>query len=281
MTGIFINYRSADGRVAAEAIYRGLAASFGPENVFLDKRDILPGVAYPGKIRSWIHDRCSVMLAVIGPGWLDAKDGNGTRLLFCPRDWVHDEIADALALGVPVLPVPIYDTPLPAAKDLPDTIAALVTRNEMRIRHFDQCDDVKALIRSVEALDPGLTRGGHEAGNSDMPPWADRTSDFLYRSAAHVYSIAYKAEIGAPLIRLTQALGGTTAGAAAMLGRMPARKAAATLEAMDRPRALLVLRAMEPHRRRLIVDHLPADMRYLMAADDYGNDRPGGRSRRD
>jgi hypothetical protein len=189
MTGVFINYRSADGRIAAEAIYRDLAANFGPENVFLDKQDILPGVAYPGKIRSWIHERCSVMLAVLGPGWLDARDDSGTRLLFRPHDWVHDEIADALALGVPVLPVPVYNAPLPAVNDLPDTIARLVTRNEMRIRHFDQYDDMKALIRCVEALDPSLIPGRCEAGNSDMPPWADRTSDFLYRSAAHVYSI--------------------------------------------------------------------------------------------
>ncbi len=222
VTGIFINYRSADGRIAAETIFRDLAANFGPENVFLDKQVILPGVAYPGKIRSWIHEHCSVMIAVIG-------------------HWVHDEIADALT----------------------------VTRQGMRIRHFDEYDDMRNLIRCIEALDPGLAADRRTPKQPDSPAWAARTSDFIYRSAAQVYSIAYKPEIGASLIRLTQALGGFTAGAASILQHIPHRKAAATLEAMDRRNALLILREMEPANRRLILDHLPADIRYAMAADDY------------
>jgi hypothetical protein len=54
VTGVFVNYRSADEPIAAEAIYRDLAANFGPENIFLDKQAILPGVPYPSKIRTWI-----------------------------------------------------------------------------------------------------------------------------------------------------------------------------------------------------------------------------------
>jgi hypothetical protein len=87
VTGIFVNYRSSDARTAAEAIYRDLAAAFGAGYVFLDKQAISPGVPYPAKIRTWIRDHCSVMIAVIGPGWLDAADADGNRLLFRQKDW--------------------------------------------------------------------------------------------------------------------------------------------------------------------------------------------------
>jgi TIR domain len=234
MTGVFVNYRSADGLIAAEAIFRDLVANFGPENVFLDKRAILPGVPYPSKIRTWIHESCSVMIAVIGPGWLNAQDSNGNKLLFCPHDWVHDEIADALSLGLPVVPVPIYETPLPAAADLPRSIAGLVAREEVRIRHFDVYDNMQELVNCIEALDPRLAKDGRTDASTGLPTWITLTSDRLHRGAAQIYNSAYKAEIGAALIKLTQVLGGTTAGAASVISHMPDRKAAAILESMER-----------------------------------------------
>jgi Mg/Co/Ni transporter MgtE len=91
----------------------------------------------------------------------------------------------------------------------------------------------------------------------------------LQRGGAQIYSVAYKPEIAAPLIRLTQALGGTTASAASMLGHMPDQKAAAILEAMDRRNTLLILREMDPSRRGLIMEHLPASIRYLAASAAY------------
>ena len=165
--------------------------------------------------------------------------------------------------------MPIYDTPLPSAADLPKPIAGLVTRQGIRIRHFDEYDDMRNLIRCIEALDPGVAAHSRTAKQPDSPAWAARTSDLIYRGAAQVYSIAYKPEIGASLIRLTQALGGSTTGAASVLQHIPHRKAAAMLEAMDRRNALLILREMEPANRRLILDHLPADIRYAMGADDF------------
>jgi hypothetical protein len=269
MAGVFVNYRFVDGRLAAEVIFRDLAATLGPENVFPDKQAILPGVAYPRKIRTWIHERCSVMVAVIGPGWLSARDENGIRLLDRPRDWVHDEIADALALGLPVLPVPIYDTPLPAAEDLPTDIAYLVSRQAVRVQNFDNEYDVRSLIQCVLALDPGLAEGGAATQRANSPAWVTNVSVFLSRGAAQIYNIAYKPEIAAPLIRLTQALHGSPDTTASVLGHMPARKAAAILEAMGESRAVPILRSMDTYQRGLIMQHLPARIRYSMAADDF------------
>lgn len=105
------------------------------------------------------------------------------------------------------------------------------------------------------------------------PTWVTRTSNFLHWGAAQVYGVAYKPEIAAPLIRLTQALGGDTAATASVLGRMPDhRKAAAILDVMGQPRALPILRAMDPRQRGLIMPHLPPGIRYSMAAGHRAQD---------
>lgn len=198
------------------------------------------------------------MAAVIGRVWLSAQDENGSRLLGRPRDWVHDEIADALALGLPVLPVLIRDTALPAVEDLPADIGGRVTRQAIRIASFDHDGDTWRLIHCVAALDPGLAADRPRETPTAVPAWVARTSAFLHSSAAQIYSVAYKPEIAAPLIRLTQALGGDTTAAASVPGRMPdRRKAAAILEAMGKPGALPILRA-----------HLRPAIRYDMAAGD-------------
>lgn len=273
MSGVFINYRSADGRVAAEAIYRDLAANFGAENVFLDKQAIMPGVPYPTKIRTWIHERCSVMIAVIGPDWLSVDDGAGTKLLFRPGDWVHDEIADALALGLPVLPVPIYDTPLPDVADLPKAIKGLITREEVRIRSFDEYREVQNLVHCIEALDPDLGMSQGRGALSDLPVWAQRTSDFIYQSTAQVYKTVYGAGLSAALLRLTQSLGGSTSGAASVLSYMSDRRAAAILEDMPAGRVISIWREIDPRKKRGIMDHLPAEIRYQIEKADYTENR--------
>jgi hypothetical protein len=116
------------------------------------------------------------MIAVIGPGWLNAQDDNGNKLLFRPNDWVHDEIADALSLGLPVLPVPICETPLPAAADLPKSIAGLVTREEIRIRHFDVYDNMQELVNCIRALDPRLEKDGLTVVSTGLPTRVTRGS---------------------------------------------------------------------------------------------------------
>jgi hypothetical protein len=267
MAGIFISYRSADGRAPAEAIYRDLATNFGPERVFLDKQAILPGVPYPREIRAWIRERCSVMLAVIGPVWLSALDDAGKRLLFRPHDWVHDEIADALKMNLPVLPVLIYETPLPAPEELPEDITGLVAREALRIGHFDNDNDLRNLAYCIEALDPDLAEAERNATAPDVPPWVSKASGIMRWGAAQIYRLAYTPQTAAPLITLTLALGTPIAAAADMLARMPERKAAAILEAMGRSRAVPILREMNPDQRRMIMDYLPASLRYLMTSD--------------
>lgn len=73
MAGVFINYRTGDGAVAAVLLDEELKDVFGPENVFRDRRTTPPGVHFPPEL--WRHlENCGVLLVLIGPNWLSVRD---------------------------------------------------------------------------------------------------------------------------------------------------------------------------------------------------------------
>jgi len=64
-----------------------------------------------------------VLLTLIGPDWLDARDPvTGTRRLDDPADFVCIEIAAALKRGVPVVPVLLDGTPPPHPTEVAITV---------------------------------------------------------------------------------------------------------------------------------------------------------------
>ena len=63
-----------------------------------------------------------MLLALIGPGWIDASDPKtGRRRLENPSDFVRIEIAAALARDIPVVPVLLDGAPMPDATSCPTT----------------------------------------------------------------------------------------------------------------------------------------------------------------
>ena len=96
---------------------------------------------------------CDVFLAVIGPNWLDAKDGDGRRRFDNPDDFVTIEIAAALARNIRVIPVLVDGARTPKADKLPDSIKPLVRRNAVEVRNTNFGRDAEALASKVrEAL---------------------------------------------------------------------------------------------------------------------------------
>jgi len=80
---IFISYRRDDSEGHAGRLYGDLARKFGDRSIFMDVV-IGPGLDF----RKVINDKvssCGVLLALIGPTWLDAKDESGQRRLDNPR----------------------------------------------------------------------------------------------------------------------------------------------------------------------------------------------------
>jgi TIR domain len=98
---IFISYRRDDVAGDARGIRDGLAARFGRGSVFMDVDDLLAGQRFDEELAKAL-DACNVLIAVIGPRWMDllrAKMSSGEL------DYVRAEIAEALRRRIAVIPV--------------------------------------------------------------------------------------------------------------------------------------------------------------------------------
>ena len=160
---IFINYRREDSIGSAGRLHDRLAQTFGQQNIFMDVDSIPVGVDFVADLNSQVA-ACDVVLVVIGPNWLDAKDESGRRRLDNPDDFVAIEIAAALARNIRVIPVLVDGARMPKASELPDPIKPLVRRNAFEMRNAQFRRDADALIAKVrEALgDEPLVAKGHE-----------------------------------------------------------------------------------------------------------------------
>jgi len=152
---IFINYRRDDSIGTAGRLHDRLAQTFGQKNIFMDVDSIPAGVDFVADLNSQVA-ACDVVLVVIGPNWLDAKDEAGRRRLDNPDDFVVIEIAAALARNIPVIPVLLDKTRIPKASELPDPVKPLVRRNAVEILSTQFGRDAEALIEKIrEVLNGG------------------------------------------------------------------------------------------------------------------------------
>lgn len=155
MALVFINYRMIDAVYGADAVAAMLAEYLGRDQVFLDHDSMAPGDDYPTAIRTALA-RCDALVAIIGPQWLTAVNSDGVRLLDRDRDWVREEIAEALVREIRVVPVLLRDVPTPVMADLPESIKGLarmqarsVPFRELGARVRELVDD---LVRSIPTL---------------------------------------------------------------------------------------------------------------------------------
>jgi len=94
--------------------------------------------------------KCGVLLAMIGPNWLDARDEHGNRRLDDPNDLVRIEIAAALQRNIPVIPILLDGARMPKANQLPEDLKEPALRNGMEIRHASFQDDMSRLIHDLK-----------------------------------------------------------------------------------------------------------------------------------
>jgi hypothetical protein len=95
---------------------------------------------------------CGVLLALIGPGWLEEKNESGERRLDDPSDYVRMETACALRRDIPVIPVLVRGTKMPRSDQLPDDLKDLAYRNCVELTHARWKSDVKVLIGGLRPL---------------------------------------------------------------------------------------------------------------------------------
>src|SRR5262249_11555739 len=91
-----------------------------------------------------------VLLAVIGPNWLNARDEDGNRRLDNPQDFVRIEIGAALQRNISVIPILLDGAKVPKANQLPKELEELSLRNGLDIRHASFHNDVDRLIRGLK-----------------------------------------------------------------------------------------------------------------------------------
>lgn len=70
----------------------------------MDRSGISAGDIWSERLRDSVM-QASVVLALIGPGWLRATDHFGRRRLDLPDDWVRNELLTAIASGKPIVPI--------------------------------------------------------------------------------------------------------------------------------------------------------------------------------
>jgi formylglycine-generating enzyme required for sulfatase activity len=150
MADIFVCYRREDAQWSAGRINDKLVHAFGAHRVFFDTVTIQPGDDFVEVIGAKVGG-CRVLLAVIGPRWLDILAG---RLKDDDDDSVRIEITEALRRNVRVVPVLIDGASSPPAERLPAEIMALSRRNAVQIRADTFHANVSGLIEYLtEFLD--------------------------------------------------------------------------------------------------------------------------------
>jgi hypothetical protein len=150
MAGIFISYRREDARGFAGRLADNLGDHFGPSRVFRDVEDLQPGVDYVTQIELLIES-CDILLVLIGRDWLTIADERGQPRLVDPMDEHRIEIVTAFKNGVRVIPVLLDGGRMPRVQDLPAELAPLARRQAYDISDGRWHDDVRRLVRLLEA----------------------------------------------------------------------------------------------------------------------------------
>ena len=145
MARVFISYRREDSAASAGRIQDRLERELGRDFLFIDVDGIPLGVNFVKVLRQEVA-QCGVLLAVIGPNWLDVRDEDGTRRLDNPTDFVRIEISAALQREIPVIPILLDGTRVPKANQLPEDLQELALRNGLNVRHASFHADLDKLI---------------------------------------------------------------------------------------------------------------------------------------
>jgi uncharacterized protein (DUF2252 family) len=146
---VFISYRRDDSKYQARMIHAAFCRVIPSDHVFMDVDTIRPGENFRQVIQGWVN-QCEVLLALIGPEWIDASDPKTKRRrLDNPSDFVRVEIGEALVRRIPVVPVLLDDTQMPDVSLLPDELKELVERQAEFVEYRTFDTDVERLIERL------------------------------------------------------------------------------------------------------------------------------------
>lgn len=142
---VFINYRRDDGAATARSVRDRLVSEFGSRSIFMDVDSLIAGQRFGAELDAALS-RCDVLLALIGPHWLEILHA---RAASSERDFVVEEIATALQRSIVVIPVTFDDALLPRATDLPEAIRPLVGFQKQSLSHERFGADMHELVLAI------------------------------------------------------------------------------------------------------------------------------------
>ena len=152
MQGIFVSYRRQDSQSAAGRLCDHLRDHLAGVPIFRDVETIEPGVDFVEAIDRALR-ACSVVIAVIGPRWIDATDAQGRRRLDDPNDYTRLEIATALKRdGVRVIPVLADGAQMPGTDELTNDLRSLARRNATELTDKRWDFDVTTLVATLRKV---------------------------------------------------------------------------------------------------------------------------------
>jgi hypothetical protein len=150
---VFVNYRQRDAAnnllphaLLVEALADRLAVHFGRQMVYFDTT-LRIGEPYPSALRARLAE-AEVLVVVIHSTWLsDLADRVDRR-----RDWVHDEIAAALANGTRLVPVVLDGASMPRHQDLPEAIRGLADAQGVELRFGSLAAGLHSVVTEIELV---------------------------------------------------------------------------------------------------------------------------------
>src|SRR6185295_13825824 len=151
MARVFISYRRSDSKWMAGRLYDRLSEVLGRDNLFFDISNIEPGEDFVARIGE-IVGSCDVLLAVIGPGWVDVRDRAGRRRLENARDLVRTEIHAALQRNIRVIPLLVDGASMPEESEVPEDLAPLLRRNAHDVSFAKFHTDLDSFIRVLQRI---------------------------------------------------------------------------------------------------------------------------------
>src|SRR5215475_295521 len=146
---IFINYRRGDDPGNSGRLFDRLEEVFPRDQLFMDVDSIAPGRDFVRVLEDMVA-QCDVLLAVIGKGWLQARDEQGVRGLDKADDFVRIEITSALKQDKLVIPVLVHEAQMPKPDELPEAIRPLARRNAVRLTHERFKTDTQGLVTAIK-----------------------------------------------------------------------------------------------------------------------------------
>lgn len=148
---VFINYRRGDEPGYTQALFQRLEAEFDRAQLFMDVEGyIKPGDNFVRVLEEKVAE-CDVLLAVIGPRWIDIRDETEQRRLESEEDFVRIEIVSAITQGKRIIPVLVNNARMPGKKELPKPLESLADFHAIRLSHDRFLADCQGLATNLRA----------------------------------------------------------------------------------------------------------------------------------